>query len=72
MGGGVDAMILFSTVEGGGCGGEKGQGGEGRHSGGGMKERIGREAAGACSGSSASGHDCGRGTFAAAVSLGKE
>ena len=41
-GGGVDAMILFSTVGGGGCGGEKGQGGEGRHSGGGVKARIER------------------------------
>ena len=61
VGGGVEAVMLFSTVEGGGSSGEKGQPGEGRHSGGGVKARIGREAAEVCSGSRAICHDCSRG-----------
>jgi len=53
--------MRFSTIEGGGSGVEKWQPEEGRHSGGGVKERIGREAAEVCSGSKASCHDCSRG-----------
>jgi len=42
LGGGVEAVMLFSTVEGGVSGGEKGQPGERRQSGGGVKARIER------------------------------
>jgi len=61
VGGGVDVVMLFGKFGGGGSGGEKGQRGEGRYSGGRVKERLGREAAEVCSGSHASGHDCSRG-----------